>query len=432
MAAFVTVSLAIGAVAAAAQDPTLVGFGVGGLFVGVCFGLGLRLDRLFRVLPGWFDAIVLTTVVGLVWAVAAPSSAVAAWVALPTLLLFVTGLDWSLATRLRTVALLSGVLAVPVVASPNVPALLLGLGWFLAALSTCWATLGDLRAALPRPRPARPSADAELAPSTPGELLRLVSVAAVGALALALLIGTPSCDPQPSRDVTSPPSGGAGGGSSGGASGSSGGAGGGQAGGGRSGTGGGQLSPGGERSQGGGSSAGGGGATGGGSSGATGGGSGTGAGGSGGSTTGRSGSTTSSPSPDLTPLLAGLLLVAAAVAIALVLWPRRRGGADEADGPPPWAGVLVARLDAEGGARGRPRAPGETVVDHAAALAQGPLPDPRISELGWLLSAALFSGREPPDDRRVWAETVLDEVTAAHPVPEAPRRGRRRAEPAPA
>lgn len=439
MAAFVTVALAIAAVAASAGDPTLVGFGVGGLFVGACFGLGLRLDPLFRVLPGWFVALALTVTVGLTWAMLAPSGASAAWVVLPTLALFVTGLDWSRAARLRTVALLSGLLAVPVVATPNVAALLLGLGWFLGALVTCWAALGDLRAALPRPRPARPTTSPELAPSTPGELVRLASLAAMGALALALLIGSPSCDPQSNRDLTGQS--GSRGGSSGGAGSAGGqsGSAGGQSGSGRVG-GSGQAGGGsGRGGAGGGSGQAGSGSGGSSSSGSNGGasGGGTSAGGStsGGTTSGSSGTGSASSadsSSSLTAILAGLLLVAALVGIALVLWPRRRRPDHaDADGPPPWARTLVARLDAEGAARGRPRGRGETVVEHAAALAEGPLPDPRIAELGWLLSAALFSGREPPEDRRIWAEAVLAEVTAAHPVPEpAPRTsGRRRGQP---
>ncbi|MFN8041018.1 MAG: hypothetical protein U0Q07_17515 [Acidimicrobiales bacterium] len=430
VAAFVTVSLAVGAVAAAAHDPTLVGFGVGGLFVGVCFGLGLRLDGLFRALPGWFLAVALTCTLGLGWVVVAPGSAAASVVVLPTVLLLVTGLDWARAARLRTVALLSGLLAVPVVATADVVALLVGLGWFLAALATCWAAQADLRAALPRPRAARPTSATDLAPSTPGELVRLASLAAVGALALALLIGTPSCDPQGDRDAASQAGSGRGaGGQTGGQSGS--GQSGGQSGGQGGGQSGGRVGGGGAGGQGGGgqggSGQGGSGSAGrAGPSGGTSSGGGTGPG-AGGTSSGSSSSPGSTDRSSLTALLAVLLLTAALVALALVLWPRRRGsGPEPTDAPPPWARTLVARLDAEGTARGRPRAPGETVVDHAAALAAGPLADPRIAELGWLLSAALFSGREPPPDRQRWAEALLDEVTAANPPPEpATRRGRR-------
>jgi hypothetical protein len=116
-------------------------------------------------------------------------------------------------------------------------------------------------------------------------------------------------------------------------------------------------------------------------------------------------------------LLGGLLL-AMATAVAAVIWRRRRP--NQAD--PDWAHGVAARLDDEGRQRGRGRNRGETVVDHAHALIDGPLPDARLREVGEIVSAALF-GRHLPDEAiRNWVDQVVREATDANPPPRFGRR----------
>jgi hypothetical protein len=104
--------------------------------------------------------------------------------------------------------------------------------------------------------------------------------------------------------------------------------------------------------------------------------------------------------------------LAALVALAVWLLHKRIGSRRELS----WAEQLAERLDDEGRRRGRGRPTSETVVDHARALAGGPLPDSRIPAVGRLVSAALFGRTAPPADAQTWAESVVDEATAAHPA----------------
>jgi hypothetical protein len=117
-------------------------------------------------------------------------------------------------------------------------------------------------------------------------------------------------------------------------------------------------------------------------------------------------------------IIGGIVLVAAVVTALVLLMRRPRGSRRELD----WAERLSARLDVEGRRRGRGRDRSETVSAHAAALAGGPLPDPRLVTVGQMVSAALFGRRQPPAAARTWAEGVVDEASRAHPPP--PRRSR--------
>lgn len=109
---------------------------------------------------------------------------------------------------------------------------------------------------------------------------------------------------------------------------------------------------------------------------------------------------------------------------ALPLAPRRRAAL-------PWVTRYYARLERAGAARGRPRRPNETPREYTSALAGGALPDPRLEEVGALVTVAAWSRHEPAPEDRARAEEVLRAAMKAAPVP---RRGpsRRRRVPAPA
>lgn len=90
------------------------------------------------------------------------------------------------------------------------------------------------------------------------------------------------------------------------------------------------------------------------------------------------------------------------------------------------AEALVVRIEEHGAAHGRPRRRAETIVAYTAALAAGPLPDPRLAGIGSLLSQALFGGAPPRVDDLTRAGDVLTEIEETHPVPT--RADRRQAE----
>ena len=107
------------------------------------------------------------------------------------------------------------------------------------------------------------------------------------------------------------------------------------------------------------------------------------------------------------PVLLALVLGGLAVLVrSLVLRRRRRLAL-------PWVTRYFARLARLGADRGRPRRPSETPAEYTAALADGVVPDERLRTVGELVTEAAWSGREPPEDARRWAEAVLEEATAS-------------------
>ncbi|HEX2699180.1 MAG TPA: transglutaminase domain-containing protein [Acidimicrobiales bacterium] len=117
-----------------------------------------------------------------------------------------------------------------------------------------------------------------------------------------------------------------------------------------------------------------------------------------------------------------VVLVAAAVAADVVrrLVSRRRRRAAQ-----PWVTRYFARLARVGAARGRPRRPAETPAEYTAALASGVLADERLVEVGRVVTAAAWSGRQPSRAAQEWAEQVLEEAARSTRR----RRRRHRAEP---
>lgn len=105
------------------------------------------------------------------------------------------------------------------------------------------------------------------------------------------------------------------------------------------------------------------------------------------------------------PLLVAAGVISLAVIAYRIVRRRRRHRAL------PWATGFFARLVRIGSKRGRPRRPHETPSEYAAALAGSVMPDERLRELGELVTTAAFSGREPPEEARAWAEEVLRDVS---------------------
>ncbi|QXC60939.1 hypothetical protein KSP35_21920 [Aquihabitans sp. G128] len=117
-------------------------------------------------------------------------------------------------------------------------------------------------------------------------------------------------------------------------------------------------------------------------------------------------------------LLLGVAVVAAVAGPAYVLgrrWLRRR-----ARRPVGWPATADARLDALGARVGRARAPSETGLAYARALALR-YRDPRLVAVGHVLDDALYAPRPPGPDRVEDADATLAELLAADvpdPVPE--------------
>ena len=112
----------------------------------------------------------------------------------------------------------------------------------------------------------------------------------------------------------------------------------------------------------------------------------------------------------LWPLVA-LLVVAGAAWLAwrIERWRRRRAAL-------PWSTRFFARVERAGRARGRPRRPPETPAEYARALSRSALPDPRMAEVGELVTVAAWSPRQPPAEDRARAEEVLRAAKKAAPV----------------
>ncbi len=111
------------------------------------------------------------------------------------------------------------------------------------------------------------------------------------------------------------------------------------------------------------------------------------------------------------------VVVAAIVAavVGVILWRRRQPPTDPR--LLPWAVALTEQLTAHGTAHGRSRGRSETIAAYSAALAGGVLPDPRLVDVGQVLSAAFFAPTAPSAADRARAEATMAEVIATHPIP---------------
>jgi transglutaminase-like putative cysteine protease len=109
--------------------------------------------------------------------------------------------------------------------------------------------------------------------------------------------------------------------------------------------------------------------------------------------------------------LAVLLVLAGAgwVAWRIARWRRRRAAL-------PWSTRYFARVERAGSARGRPRRPQETPREYARGLARSVLPDPRLEEVGELVTVAAWSRHEPAAGDKARAEEVLRAAKKAAPI----------------
>ena len=113
----------------------------------------------------------------------------------------------------------------------------------------------------------------------------------------------------------------------------------------------------------------------------------------------------------LWPLLV-LVVVAGAgwAAWRMAAWQRRRAAL-------PWSTRYFARVERAGRVRGRPRRPEETPREYTRGLVASVLPDPRLEEVGELVTVAAWSPHEPANEDKVRADVVLKAAKKASPVP---------------
>ncbi len=112
----------------------------------------------------------------------------------------------------------------------------------------------------------------------------------------------------------------------------------------------------------------------------------------------------------LWPVVVALVLVTGGwLAWWAVRWWRRQQAR-------PWATRFLARMEREGAVRGRPRQPHETPAEYADGLSRTVLPDPRLEEVGELITVAAYSRHEPAAEDRARAEEVLRAASRGSPV----------------
>ncbi|CAN5822887.1 hypothetical protein BH24ACT3_BH24ACT3_00300 [soil metagenome] len=77
----------------------------------------------------------------------------------------------------------------------------------------------------------------------------------------------------------------------------------------------------------------------------------------------------------------------------------------------------MVRIEEHGAAHGRPRRRAETIVAYTRALSGSALPDPRLADIGRLVSQALFGPTPPSADHLTQADAVLTEIIEKYPEP---------------
>jgi hypothetical protein len=399
LAALAASSLAVLSVAVVTEHYVAAGFAEAALLGGIAVGgLTGASDRVFRSIPAWGAGLLGGVLALIAWSITAANLRGSMPVGPEVVLyvaLFLAGLDWQRADRLRAIVVLSGVALVPTLVAGGPASVGFGLAWFAAVAVSLWLVERDIGRWSWRIVPAGPVSPASVGSewSRVAGLLRVAGSAAIVAVACALVFGGLSCEQR--RDVASGQTG-AGRSSGGGTYG-----GGNYGGGARTGAGGGRISrddagpeiptrpraPGGDV-----------------------------AGGSGGA--GARGDASSPPTPPDLDTVKNVLLVVLAVGVAAVLIAlgyraikafidRRKQKAQRTP-----AHNLLERLMEEGRKRGRPRRPCETVAQYAAALAASVLPDPRLVQVGDVLSAAYFAPAAPGPETLLWAERVVEEAAA--------------------
>lgn len=115
------------------------------------------------------------------------------------------------------------------------------------------------------------------------------------------------------------------------------------------------------------------------------------------------------------PIVGGLVLAFAFIGTTFVLGTqilqrRRREQARS------WADRMFDRLESAGGARGAPRAVGETLREYAERLRNGALPDPDLGSVIEAISTDQLGPGVLSNSERVSAERTLDEIVDRHPA----------------
>lgn len=121
-------------------------------------------------------------------------------------------------------------------------------------------------------------------------------------------------------------------------------------------------------------------------------------------------------------IIGAAALLVAGVAAIVVVRRRRAPGLVERS----LAEALVVRIEDHGTAHGRPRRPAETIVAYTRALSETALPDPRLVDIGRLVSQALFGSTPPSADRLAQADVVVTEIIETFPEPSRTDRRRNR------
>lgn len=119
--------------------------------------------------------------------------------------------------------------------------------------------------------------------------------------------------------------------------------------------------------------------------------------------------------PEQWPVIAtGIVLLAAAVIVGQRLLSDARRRREEAARP--WVERFTIALEKEGRARGRPRAPAETVREYTGALARGVLPEPGLDAVAAVVEQERFGPGTADEAARARAEAVLASATANWPA----------------
>jgi hypothetical protein len=207
--AFLVIVAASAAFGVAIDNFGFAALGPAAVLVGIVVCHLFRVERVFRDVSGWVVGLLVATtyliVVGLLnsWrpALDLPYPPAAYFG-----LVFV-GLDWRRADRLRPIVFLSGLFVAPLVVEVEAESVVLALLWLVTAIATLWVVQSDIERGgrLAIRVPLGPGTDRP-APMRGMELLRLLGIATLAAVALAVLIGHPSCSPRQPPSVTIGPS----------------------------------------------------------------------------------------------------------------------------------------------------------------------------------------------------------------------------------
>lgn len=198
-ATFVVVTLAIALVWGAVGSLSHAALPIGSLAIGVGIGVATAVgDRLER-FPGLVVALITFCVTGLLVGLTSAAVPPEALAVFPFLAL---GLDWRFVSRLRLLPFLAGLAILGPVGTGEGWAYPAAVAWLALAVGALWILQNDERAGLDRPAPLGGPPDGG-PPARPVDLVRTLGLALLAGLALAFLIGNPSCS-GPDADINPP------------------------------------------------------------------------------------------------------------------------------------------------------------------------------------------------------------------------------------